>query len=182
MKCGSIKECFWLDIKSLNPGIGIKELFFECIISSGTLAVVMFRLAQYFYEKKFVWRFAFLISRINQILNGFECNIMAEIDCGLFIPHSMNIVIGIAKMGKNITVYNGVTLGARVMKKNDPDYKEGVNRYPIIEDNVVIYSGAKLIGPIHIGKNAVVGANAVVVHDVPEGKTVVGIPARILKT
>lgn len=181
MICPNLKDCFLVDIKYLHPEIGFFSILKKCILNSGMLAVVLFRISQYLNEKKFLWRLSPYVFRMNQILTGFECHIGAKIDEGLFIPHSQNIVIGQdVVIGRNVTIYNGVTFGAKTMKKLDPQFGDEKSRYPIVGDNVVIFSGAKLIGHIQIGKNAIVGANSVVLKDIPEGKTAVGIPAKLV--
>ena len=102
-------------------------------------------------------------------VTGIEIHPCAEIGDGLFIDHGMGVVIGeTAEIGENVTLYQGVTLGGT-------GFAAG-KRHPTVEDNVTIGSGAKLLGPIRIGHGAKIGANAVVVHDVPPNSTVVGNP------
>lgn len=94
------------------------------------------------------------------------------IEIGLKLPHPIGIVIGEGvKIGKNVTIYQNVTIG-----RKDTD----IAKYPSIGDNVVIYSGAKILGSIVIGNNSVIGANSVVLNDVPENSVVAGIPAKII--
>ncbi len=152
-----------------------------CLSNSGALAVILFRISQYLFQKKILWHFSKYIARLNQFMTGFECNIRASIDSGLFIPHSQNIVIGEGvEIGKNVTIYNGVTLGAKTMAMLSPDLDgNSATRYPIVEDDVVIFTGAKLIGFIRVGHNAIIGANAVVLKDVPPHASAVGVPAVI---
>jgi len=102
-------------------------------------------------------------------VTGIEIHPSAAIGDGLFIDHGMGVVIGeTAEIGENVTLYQGVTLGGT-------GFAAG-KRHPTVEDNVTIGSGAKLLGPIRIGHGAKIGANAVVVHDVPPNSTVVGNP------
>ena len=102
-------------------------------------------------------------------LTGIEIHPAAQIGDGLFIDHGMGVVIGeTAEVGENVTMYQGVTLGGT-------GFATG-KRHPTVEDNVTIGSGAKLLGPIRIGHGAKIGANAVVIHDVPPNSTVVGNP------
>jgi hypothetical protein len=118
----TLQECFLSDLKRLDPDINLRSSLKKCIFNAGVLAVVLFRITQYLYKKKFIWRLSPFISRINQILTGFECHINADIGQGLFIPHSQDIVIGAGVIiGENVTIYNGVTLGAKIMKQFDPD-------------------------------------------------------------
>ena len=100
---------------------------------------------------------------------GIEIHHAAQIGCGLFIDHGSGVVIGeTATVGENVTLYQGVTLGGT-------GFETG-KRHPTVQDNVTIGSGAKLLGPIEIGHGAKIGANSVVVHDVPANSTVVGVP------
>jgi serine O-acetyltransferase len=102
-------------------------------------------------------------------LTGIEIHPAAEIGDGLFIDHGSGVVIGeTAEIGENVTIYQGVTLGGT-------GFATG-KRHPTVQDNVTIGSGAKLLGPITVGRGAKIGANAVVIHDVPEHSTVVGNP------
>lgn len=106
-----------------------------------------------------------MYKKYNCIISGSAC-----IEPGLSLPHPVGIIIGReVKIGKNATIYQGVTLG----QKN--------NKYPIVGDNVTIYAGAKIIGDVTIGNNVIVGANAVVIHDVPDNCVVAGVPAKIIK-
>jgi len=110
-----------------------------------------------------------VIATISRSITGIEIHPGADIGPGLFIDHGMGVVIGeTAQLGANVTIYQGVTLGGT-------GFATG-KRHPTIEDNVTIGSGAKLLGPIIVGHGSKVGANTVVIHDVPANSTVVGIP------
>ena len=110
-----------------------------------------------------------LIATIARTLTGIEIHPGAALGAGLFIDHGMGVVIGqTAEVGANVTIYQGVTLGGT-------GFATG-KRHPSVEDNVTIGSGAKLLGPITVGHGAKIGANTVVIHDVPPNSTVVGIP------
>lgn len=114
------------------------------------------------------------IMTIARGLTGIEIHPSATIGRGLFIDHGMGVVIGeTAVIGKNVTLFQGVTLGGTG--------KEHGKRHPTIGDNVVIGAGAKVLGNITIGNDSMVGANAVVIRDVPEHSTVVGVPGRITR-
>lgn len=116
-----------------------------------------------------------LISMANRFYTGIEIHPAAKIGRGLFIDHGMGVVIGETSIiGDNVTIFQGVTLGGTG--------KERGKRHPTIGNNVVIGGGAKVLGNITIGSNSMVGANAVVVKDVPEHSTVVGVPGRITRT
>ena len=104
---------------------------------------------------------------------GIEIHPGATIGEGLFIDHGMGVVIGeTTEIGADVTLYQGVTLGGVSLHK--------IKRHPTLEDGVVVGAGAKILGPITVGRGARIGSNAVVVKDVPDGATAVGIPARIL--
>src|SRR5581483_247244 len=110
-----------------------------------------------------------IIAAISRAITGIEIHPAAKIGRGLFIDHGMGVVIGeTAQLGDDVTVYQGVTLGGT-------GFATG-KRHPTVQDNVTIGSGAKLLGPITIGHGAKIGANAVVIHDVPPNSTVVGNP------
>jgi serine O-acetyltransferase len=107
-------------------------------------------------------------------LTGIEIHPSAIIGKGLFIDHGMGVVIGqTAVIRDNVTIFQGVTLGGTGKEKG--------KRHPNIEDNVVIGAGAKVLGNITIGANSYIGANAVVIRDVPENSTIVGVPGRVTK-
>lgn len=177
MICRSLSECFLIDTSRIFPEITFWKAWKLCLTESRVLAVVLFRISQYLWSKKIVWRLALIIKRANEIFTGFECHIEATIDAGLFLAHTQNIVVGEGvKIGKQVTLYNGVTLGSAGVGSIS---KKG--RYPQLLDRAVVYSGAKVLGSISIGKESVIGANAVVLQDVPDGCVAVGVPARIIK-
>src|SRR6478672_4571343 len=110
-----------------------------------------------------------LIATLTRTVTGIEIHPAARIGCGLFIDHGAGVVVGeTAEIGENVTLYQGVTLGGT-------GFQTG-KRHPTVQDNVTIGSGAKLLGPITIGHGAKVGANSVVITDVPPNSTVVGNP------
>lgn len=114
------------------------------------------------------------ISQIGRFFTGIEIHPGATIGKGLFIDHGMGVVIGeTAMIGDNVTLYQGVTLGGTGKEKG--------KRHPTVGNNVVIGAGAKVLGNIRIGDNSYIGSNAVVIKDVPDNSTVVGVPGRITK-
>ena len=136
-------------------------------------AVLWYRLAHRLYLKKryFVAR---MISQCTARRTGIEIHPGAKIGKGFFIDHGHGVVIGeTAEIGDNVTLYQGVTLGGTG--------NETGKRHPTIEDNVMISSGAKVLGSITIGKNSKIGAGSVVVSDVPPNSTVVGVPGKVVK-
>lgn len=133
-------------------------------------ALIAYRCSHFLYKHK---RFflARLVSQISRFFTGIEIHPGATIGKGLFIDHGMGVVIGeTAEIGDNVTIYHGVTLGGTG--------KHTGKRHPTIGDNVLIGTGAKVLGPITVGNNAKIGANSVVLHNVPEGATAVGIRAK----
>ena len=139
----------------------------------GVHALIIHRLSHWVWGKRFFW-IARFISHIGRWLTGIEIHPGATIGRRVFIDHGMGVVIGeTAVIGDDCTLYHGVTLGGTSWNKG--------KRHPTLEQGVVIGAGAKVLGPIIIGKGAKIGSNAVVVKDVPENATAVGIPARILE-
>ena len=146
---------------------GVKEVFFH-------------RIANFFSTAKF-HLIARIISQFSRFLTGIEIHPNAKIGKNLFIDHGMGVVIGeTSEIGDNVTIYHAVTLGGS-SPSIDSERQRHEKRHPTIGDDVVIGSGAQIIGPIKVGNNARIAANAVVVKDVPENATMVGIPARTVK-
>lgn len=114
-----------------------------------------------------------VLSYLNLLLFGLEVAARCEIGPGIFFPHPSGTVIGAWRIGSNVTIFQGVTLGSRAL-----DMGFDVRLRPDIGNHVVLGAGAKILGGIHIGDNVVVGANSVVVKAVESGTTVVGVPAR----
>lgn len=148
---------------------------FEAIFCYPSLKAVFYhRLSHRLYKKK-RYTLSRMISQRTRKKTGIEIHPGAKIGKNLFIDHGMGVVIGeTAEVGNNVTMYHGVTLGGI---GGDPDTR----RHPIVEDDVMIGAGAKILGPITIGKGAKIGANAVVLEDVPPYATAVGIPAKVVK-
>jgi len=138
----------------------------------GLHARIFHRMAHSLWQADFKWLARFL-SHIARWFTGIEIHPGAVIGRRFFIDHGMGVVIGeTAEIGDDVTLYHGVTLGGT-------SWNEG-KRHPTLGNGVVVGAGAKILGPIHIGDNAKIGSNAVVVKDVPAGSTAAGIPARIL--
>lgn len=140
------------------------------------LPVVLCRLSHAFYCRKHTV-LARIVSLINLHYFSVEIAMRCEIGPGLYFPHTVGTVIGALKIGRNAVIYHGVTLGAK-----DIDCAYSPEKRPVVGDNVVIGSGAKVLGGIILGDNVIVGANAVVTHSVPGNTAVGGIPARILRS
>lgn len=157
-------------IKERDPAIksSIEVFLYPCFY-----AILFHRLGHFFYKHN--WFFiARLISQISRGLTGIEIHPGAKIGKGLFIDHGMGVVIGeTCEIGDNVTIYHGVTLGGTG--------KDHGKRHPTIGNNVMISTGAKVLGPFKVGDNSRIAANAVVLQEVPEDSTVVGIPGKVVK-
>ena len=140
-------------------------------------AIFFHRIANFFCLAKFDL-IARMISQFSRFLTGIEIHPKAKIGKNLFIDHGMGVVIGeTSEIGDNVTIYHGVTLGG-ISPSIDSDKQRNVKRHPTLKNNVVVGSGAQILGPITVGENAKVGANAVVTKDVPDNAVMVGIPAK----
>jgi len=147
----------------------------------GVKAMFMHRIANFFAIAKFDL-IARIISQFSRFMTGIEIHPKAKIGKNLFIDHGMGVVIGeTSDIGDNVTIYHMATLGGISPSINSNDQRE-LKRHPTLQDNVVVGSGAQVLGPITIGKNAKIGANAVVTKDVPENGVMVGIPAKNVGT
>ena len=147
----------------------------------GVKAVFFHRIANFFSIAKFDL-IARMISQFSRFLTGIEIHPKAKIGENLFIDHGMGVVIGeTSEIGNNVTIYHMVTLGG-VSPSIESNQQRNVKRHPTLMDNVVVGSGAQILGPVVVGKNAKVGANAVVTKDVPENAVMVGIPAKNVGT
>ena len=166
----TIKEDFLVVYKK-DPAIRSKlELFFNY---PGVWAIFWYRIANKLYKNNFKL-LARILMGIAQILTNIDIHPGATIGRRIFIDHGIGVVIGeTAIIGDDVTIYQGVTLGGVSLNKG--------KRHPTIENNVVIGGGAKVLGDITIGEGSKIGANSVVVKDVPPHSTVVGIPGKIMQ-
>jgi len=147
----------------------------------GVKAVFFHRIANFFHIAKF-YLVARIISQLSRFLTGIEIHPGAKIGKNLFIDHGMGVVIGeTSEIGNNVTIYHMATLGGIAPSINSNDQRQ-VKRHPTLGDCVVVGSGAQILGPVMIGANAKVGANAVVTKEVPENAVMVGIPAKNVGT
>ena len=143
----------------------------------GAKAVFFHKIANFFAIAKF-HLVARIISQFSRFLTGIEIHPKANIGKNLFIDHGMGVVIGeTSEIGDNVTIYHMATLGG-ISPSINSNEQRNIKRHPTLKDNVVIGSGAQILGPVTVGKNAKVGANAVVTKDVPENAVMVGIPAK----
>jgi serine O-acetyltransferase len=154
-----------------DPPTGLSLCF--GVFSPRFIPVLLCRLAYYFYTCK-LGPLAKIFSLLNFFLFGIEIAVRCPIGPGLFLPHTQGTVIGAWRIGSNVTIFQGVTLGA---KELDFSYTE--NSRPTVGDGVTIGSGAKVLGGISLGDSVRVGANSVVLSDIPVGALAVGAPARI---
>lgn len=147
--------------------------YLEVILTySGLHAIWAHRLAHFFFKNKLFF-IARVISQISRFFTGIEIHPGAVIGRRFFIDHGMGVVIGeTCEIGDNVTLYQGVTLGGTG--------KERGKRHPTLEDNVLVATGAKVLGSIVIGANSKVGAGSVVLKNVPMNSTVVGIPGKVV--
>ena len=147
----------------------------------GVKAVFFHRIANFFATAKFDL-IARIISQFSRFLTGIEIHPRAKIGKNLFIDHGMGVVIGeTSDIADNVTIYHMVTLGGISPSINSNDQRE-IKSHPTLHDNVVVGSGAQILGPVVVGKNARIGANAVVTKNVPENAVMVGIPAKNVGT
>ena len=143
----------------------------------GAKAVFFHKIANFFAIAKFNL-IARIISQFSRFLTGIEIHPKANIGKNLFIDHGMGVVIGeTSEIGDNVTIYHMATLGG-ISPSINSNEQRNIKRHPTLKDNVVVGSGAQVLGPVTVGKNAKIGANAVVTKDVPENAVMVGIPAK----
>ena len=143
----------------------------------GVKAVFFHRIANFFSTAKFDL-IARIISQFSRFMTGIEIHPKAKIGKNLFIDHGMGVVIGeTSEIGDNVTIYHMVTLGGIAPSINS-DNQRNVKRHPTIENEVVIGSGAQVLGPVTVGCCSKIGANAVITKNVPEKAVMVGIPAK----
>ena len=147
----------------------------------GVKAVFFHQIAHFFSVAKFDL-VARIISQFSRFLTGIEIHPKAKIGKNLFIDHGMGVVIGeTSEIGDNVTIYHSVTLGG-ISPSIDSDSQRDVKRHPTLKNNVVVGSGAQVLGPVVVGENAKIGANAVVTKNVPENAVMIGIPAKNVGT
>ena len=165
-------------IKKRDPAA--KSIISIILTYPGVKAVFFHQISNFFYKAGFDL-IARIISQTIRFFTGIEIHPGAKIGKNLFIDHGMGVVVGeTSEIGDNVTIYHNVTLGGS-SPSIDSERQRHEKRHPTIGNDVVIGSGAQIIGPIKVGNNARIAANAVVVKDVPENATMVGIPARAVK-
>jgi len=147
---------------------------FTTCFSPRMAPVAILRVAEFLHAQNLGFAAKFF-SILNVLVFGIEVSPRVQIGGGLFLPHTVGTVIGASRIGNNCTIMQGVTLGTR-----EPDMGFDASLRPVIGDDVLIGSGAKVIGGITVGNHARIGANAVVLEDVPAQALAVGVPAKIL--
>ena len=166
-------------VKKRDPAA--KSILSSVLTYPGVKAVFFHQISNFFYKAGFDL-VARIISQTVRFFTGIEIHPGAKIGKNLFIDHGMGVVVGeTSEIGDNVTIYHAVTLGGS-SPSIDSERQRHEKRHPTIGDDVVIGSGAQIIGPVKIGKFARIAANAVVVKDVPENATMVGIPAKVVKS
>ncbi|NQT22760.1 MAG: serine O-acetyltransferase [Candidatus Omnitrophica bacterium] len=165
---------FRKEVKAIFERDPAATSFLEVLITySGLHAIIFYRITHRLHEMHIPF-FPRLMSQFAKWITGIEIHPGAVIGKSLFIDHGMGVVIGeTSVIGNNVTLFQGVTLGGTG--------KERGKRHPTLGNNVVVGTGAKILGNITVGDNVQVGANAVVIRDVPQNSTVVGVPGRIAK-
>ena len=154
-----------------------KSKLYVILTYPGVKAIFFHKIANFFSIAKFDL-IARIISQFSRFLTGIEIHPKAKIGKNLFIDHGMGVVIGeTSDIGDNVTIYHMVTLGGISPSINSEDQRN-TKRHPTLMNNVVVGSGAQILGPVVIGKNAKIGANAGVTKNVPENAIMVGIPAK----
>ena len=165
-------------IKKRDPAA--KSLLSVILTYPGVKAVFFHQISNFFYKAGFDL-IARIISQTVRFFTGIEIHPGAKIGKNLFIDHGMGVVIGeTSEIGNNVTIYHAVTLGGS-SPSIDSERQRHEKRHPTIGDDVVIGSGAQIIGPIRVGNKSRIASNAVVVKDVPDNATMVGIPAKAVK-
>lgn len=150
-----------------------RSFFWIGIFSPRFIPIFVYRLS-FFFQCWHLIPLAKVLSFVNFFLFGLEISLKTSIGKGLYLPHTQGTVIGALTIGENVTIYQGATLGAKELDiKLDPDAR------PVVGSNVIIGSGAKILGSVKVGDGSKVGANAVVLSDVPANHVALGVPAKV---
>jgi serine O-acetyltransferase len=173
MKLGEVLDADWARLQLLSGAPSRRRSWTGCL-SPRFAPVWLLRVAQRLHAVG--WRrSAKPFSLLNVLLFGLEVPARLEIGPGLVLTHTYGTVLGASRIGANATIYHQVTLGAI-----EADFSFDPSKRPVVEDEVTLTAGAKVLGPVHLGRGCTVGANAVVLQNVPPGALAVGVPARII--
>jgi len=166
------------DLEKLEVRKANLPTFIGCLFTRpGFLAIFLFRLSSHFVHKGMIGRvMAKILWRLNVLVSACDLEPLATVGGGLHIPHPMGIVMGRVTIGENVKILQHVTLG---MRRFSDEYTDTRN-YPAIGNNVIISVGAVITGGINVGNQVIIGANAVLMQDVPDNALAVGIPAKII--
>jgi len=169
----SLRERFFEDLDAaIERDPAVDSRLEMALASPGLHAIWVHRFSHRLWSKPGGRLAARLVSQITRSITGVEIHPGAQIGRRFFIDHGMGVVIGeTAEVGDDVMMYHGVTLGGRSM--------EHVKRHPTVGNNVTIGAGARILGPVHIGDRVQIGANSVVVKDIPAGAVATGVPAKI---
>ncbi len=169
-----------MEIKGIKERDPAARSWVEIVVCyPGFHAIVLHRAAHWAWRRN-LKLFGRFVSQVGRFFTGIEIHPGAVIGKGFFIDHGMGVVIGeTAEIGDRVTLYHDVTLGG-VAPSIDSDSQREQKRHPTLEDDVIVGSGAQILGPVIVGRCARIGANAVVTKDVPDAVTVVGIPGRAI--
>ncbi len=168
------------DIRGMQERDPAARSWVEVIVCYPGFHAIMLHRAAHWAWKRNLKLFGRFLSQFGRFATGIEIHPGAVIGAGFFIDHGMGVVIGeTAEIGERVTLYHDVTLGG-VSPSIDSDIQRDQKRHPTLEDDVIVGSGAQILGPVTVGRCARIGANAVVTKDVPEAVTVVGIPGRAI--
>jgi serine acetyltransferase len=179
-------DCFTMDLRPDARKRTLRALLLRYFLAVDYRVVVRYRMAMWVRGKIIPAKLGRLIARRMlwrlSLCPGVEINCTEEIGAGFKVAHAHDIVIGAgARIGRNVTLYNGVTLGARRYADAEEDLGDH-SRYPILEDGVTIFSGAKVLGSVTVGRGSIVGANSVVLESFPENSVIAGVPARLIRS
>lgn len=175
MKARELRALLIADLSRLKlpvEGTGNASPSWLNLFNPRFVPVLLVRLARFFYLTRWLRIFSPLLTWLNVIVFGIEFTAKCEIGPGLFLPHTSGTVVGATKIGANVTIFQGVTLGAKFA---DIGFNPG--KRPVVGDNVVIGAGAKALGGIFIGEGAVIAANSLVIENVETGAFMIGVPA-----
>ena len=166
---------FLESVKKRDPAA--KSILSIILTYPGVKAVFMHKISNFFHIAGF-HLIARIISQTTRFFTGIEIHPKAKIGKNLFIDHGMGVVIGeTSEISDNVTIYHNVTLGGTSPSINTNEQRNS-KRHPTLEENVVVGSGAQILGPVVVGKNSLIGANAVITKDVPEKSIMAGNPAK----